>query len=110
MVLQKLADTMRRALTRAGEEVARYGGEEFILILPGAGAESAMRTATRLREMVGQEAIPHSESAIADIITISQGIATTEPGADLEPEQLVKRADLALYEAKGNGRNAISVG
>ncbi len=107
VVLQTLADLMQRATTRAGEMVGRYGGEEFIIVLPGASAEAAMRTATRLLDLVTAENIPHGASEVANHITISQGIATVSPDQDLEPNDLVKRADQALYDAKAAGRNTI---
>ena len=108
-VLQKLADLMQRATTRAGEVVARYGGEEFILILPGASADSAMRTASRLRDLVVEEEIPHETSKAASFITVSQGVATVVPVSELQPADLAKQVDAALYRAKDAGRNAIAV-
>ena len=69
-----------------------------------------MRTATRLREMVVEEQIPHSASGAAEVITISQGIFTAQPEDQYDPAQLVKQADLALYRAKDAGRDAIVVG
>ena len=109
VVLQKLADLMQRATTRAGEVVARYGGEEFILVLPGASASSAMRTASRLRELISEECIPHETSAVEQYVTVSQGVVTVQPDGELEPVELVKRVDEALYSAKDAGRNAIAV-
>jgi len=109
VVLQKLAAVMLRASSRAGELVARYGGEEFIVLLPGASAESALRTASRLRGMIVQERIPHSASAVAEHITISQGVVTVRPDSEFPPAELIRRADKALYSAKGAGRNAIAV-
>jgi diguanylate cyclase (GGDEF)-like protein len=109
VVLQKLADLMQRAATRAGEVVARYGGEEFILVLPGASADSAMRTASRLRDLVNEERIPHEASQVEQYITVSQGVLTVQPDGEMEPTDLVKRVDLALYQAKDNGRDAIAV-
>ena len=109
-VLQKLSDIMQQASTRAGEAAGRYGGEEFILILPGANAASAMRTAAHLRKMVEEARIPHGESAVADYVTVSQGVVTILPEAEHTPTDLIKQADLALYEAKDAGRNAIAVG
>lgn len=109
-VLQKLADIMLRASTRAGEVVARYGGEEFLIILPGASAKSVMRTATRLRSMIEQEAIPHGTSQVAEFITISQGIVTVPPEGDQDPTDVIRQADQALYKAKDAGRNTILVG
>jgi diguanylate cyclase (GGDEF)-like protein len=108
-VLQLLADVMQRATSRAGEVVARYGGEEFILVLPGASNVSAMRTATRLRELVNAEAIPHEYSDVADHVTVSQGLVTVRPDGELEPMELVEMADKALYRAKDAGRNGIEV-
>jgi diguanylate cyclase (GGDEF)-like protein len=108
-VLQKLADVMQRASTRAGEVVARYGGEEFLLILPGVSAASAMRTASRLREMIDQEGIHHASSPVSASVTISQGVITVRPGSEHEPSDLIEMVDRALYSAKGAGRDAIAV-
>lgn len=109
-VLQKLADIMQRASTRAGEVVARYGGEEFLLVLPGASEESAMRTAMRLRKMIEIERIPHGASGVAQYITVSQGVVTVFPQDPINPADLIKQADQALYKAKDAGRNAIALG
>ncbi|MEZ5503928.1 MAG: diguanylate cyclase [Halioglobus sp.] len=108
-VLQKLADIMQRASSRAGELVARFGGEEFILLLPGASAPAALRTALRLQEMIAQERIPHAASTVAEYITISQGVITVRPDGEHQPMDLIKLADKALYSAKAAGRNAIAV-
>jgi len=109
-VLKRLADVMQRATSRAGEMVGRYGGEEFILILPGASLESAMRTAERLRELVAMEAIPHEKSSLGAVITVSQGVVSEMPDADLTAADIVKRADNALYQAKDQGRDTICIG
>ena len=108
-VLKRLADLMERATARAGEVVGRYGGEEFILVLPGASIHSALRTAERLKELVVAEAIPHEKSAIGGIITVSQGLVSVMPDAELTPTDLIKRADKALYQSKHKGRNTITV-
>lgn len=108
-VLRRLAEIMKRTSTRAGELVARYGGEEFIILLPGASAKAAMRTASRLREMVVQERIAHSTSAVAEHITVSQGIATLRPESECQSAELIKLADKALYSAKAAGRDTIVV-
>ncbi len=107
-VLKTLAGLMRRACGRAGEVVARYGGEEFLLILPGAGEGAALRTATRLQELVLEEKIPHRSSDLSEYLTISQGVVTVKPDQNLEPEALIQRADDALYRAKNAGRDAIA--
>jgi diguanylate cyclase (GGDEF)-like protein len=109
-VLRNLAAIMRRASTRAGELVARYGGEEFMIILPGASAQSALRTASRLREMIAQECILHATSDVAEHITISQGVVTVRAEGTYQPADLIKKADTALYNAKAAGRDTIAVG
>ncbi|GHD39337.1 diguanylate cyclase domain-containing protein [Halioglobus pacificus] len=109
-VLQELSDLMQRATSRAGEVVARYGGEEFIIISPNSSPAAAMRTASRLQSLVLDERIPHPNSEVSDYITISQGVVTVTPDGELQPGELINRADEALYEAKGAGRNTISVG
>lgn len=109
VVLQKLASIMRHASSRAGEVAARYGGEEFLLILPGAAATTAMRTASRLREMIEQEAIPHERSPVSDWVTISQGVVTVRSDTETDPADLLKLVDRALYKAKDAGRDAIAV-
>lgn len=108
-VLQELADIMQRASTRAGEVAARYGGEEFLLILPGVSAASAMRTASRLREMIEQAEIPHASSPVSANVTISQGVITVRPSSEHQPPDLLELADRALYSAKDAGRDAIAV-
>lgn len=109
IVLQRLAELMLRATNRAGEVVARYGGEEFILVLPGSDARAAKRTAQRLQELVENESMEHHSSEVASYITVSQGVLTVRPKDDVKPEELLQRVDIALYNAKGSGRNTICV-
>lgn len=108
-VLKKLAGIMLSVTGRARELVARYGGEEFVILLPGASAEAAYRTAERLQLLVESSAIAHGADGAGSVITVSQGVVTVlaEPG--MEPHQLVARADEALYAAKQEGRNRVVV-
>ncbi|WOJ93177.1 diguanylate cyclase [Congregibacter variabilis] len=108
-VLRRIGDIMQRATARAGEVAGRYGGEEFILVLPGARAPEALRTAERLKRLVYEENIPHSDSEVSDRISISQGVLSIMPDEDVDPGVLVDRADAALYEAKREGRDKIAV-
>ncbi len=109
-VLKRLADVMQRATSRAGEMVGRYGGEEFILILPGASTQDAVRTAERLKELVAVEGIPHEKSPLGGRITVSQGVVSVTPDAELTAADIIKRADNALYQAKHDGRDMICIG
>ncbi|HKK23966.1 MAG TPA: GGDEF domain-containing protein [Pseudohaliea sp.] len=106
-VLRRLGDILTRATSRAGEVAGRYGGEEFILILPGADADVARRTAERLAELVREAHLPHRSSGISDRVTVSQGVLTVAPDGDVDPINLIDAADAALYQAKAEGRNRI---
>lgn len=104
--LQTLARALEQAGRRAGELVARYGGEEFVVLLPETSAHDAIETARRIQHIVGLLALPHAETC-AGIITVSLGVASLVPARPLVAEDLVRRADAALYRAKMGGRNCI---
>ncbi len=95
-----IAATARGAL-RAQDAVYRFGGEEVLLILRGAGAE-ARTVAERIRAAVEHAAFAHP-LAEAGVLTVSVGLAS---GVE-EPEELLARADAALYMAKDSGRNRV---
>ena len=85
---------------------ARYGGEEFVLILPNATKEQAFTVAERIRLAVEKESFKGNSSQPLAHVTISGGIASYPSQAE-NVEQLVYRADQALYMAKETGRNQI---
>jgi diguanylate cyclase (GGDEF)-like protein len=96
-----IAATARGAL-RAQDAAYRFGGEEFLLILRGAGSEEAGKVAERIREAVQHAALIHP-LAEPQVLTVSIGLACgVEP-----PEELLARADSALYRAKESGRNQV---
>ena len=80
---------------------ARYGGEEFVLLVPGASTADAVGIADRIRTKVAEMLVP----ACPRHITISMGVATWRTGETLD--QLVARADAALYDAKRAGRDCV---
>ncbi|MCW7537888.1 GGDEF domain-containing protein [Aquabacterium sp. A7-Y] len=91
---------------RHSDRLGRYGGEEFLLLI-GAGASSdhAVQAAERLRAAVA--GMPWTELAPNLAVTVSVGVAV---GLDGEtPEQLLQRADQALYRAKSSGRNCVQM-
>jgi len=87
---------------RASDILARYGGDEFVLLLPGSSAEQALVAAERLREAAVAERMNTPAGEVA--ITVSAGISAFGSTGD-SLEQLIHRADLALYAAKARGRN-----
>jgi len=98
-VLQDVAYTMRAAL-RAGDSIYRVGGEEILVMLPGAGHEDALEIAERLRVAVRER------RPVGVPVSISVGVAVAEPGV-VDTDELLARADAALYAAKAKGRDLV---
>lgn len=98
-VLVRLADCLRGEL-RASDPAGRLGGEEFAVVLPDSPLDGALQVAERIRRCVEtpREARP-------PCATVSIGVAELLPGESLD--DLLRRADRALYEAKATGRNRI---
>ena len=105
--LRKMGQVFRTVFQRAGDLPARFGGEEFCVILPGTGREDAIRLAETLRQSVVKLAVPHRESGVSPVVTISLGV-TTAFFPFPAPEEFIDHADQALYKAKGDGRNRAS--
>ncbi|MDB5804095.1 MAG: wspR1 [Betaproteobacteria bacterium] len=103
--LKRIAGSLQSSCRRPADLAARYGGEEFTLVLPDTGADGARRVAATLAAAIGALAIAHAQSSVGPLVTLSQGIATLVPAAESMPEELIQRADEALYRAKEKGRN-----
>ncbi|NLI91573.1 MAG: diguanylate cyclase [Peptococcaceae bacterium] len=106
--LKLIAITIKNTLKRSSDFVARYGGEEFIVILPDTNKEGGILKAEEIRLAVETLRIPHLASKCCDIVTVSLGVASMEPGKDISPEMLIQQADSALYLSKETGRNKVS--
>jgi len=104
--LKTLAKALVQAERRSGRHVARYGGEEFVLLLPGAAQQEALETAKHIQQEIWALKLPH-EHTQPGIVTVSLGVATIVPSRKYEPEELLRRADIALYRAKHLGRNCV---
>jgi diguanylate cyclase (GGDEF)-like protein len=94
---QALQQTVRQP-----DLVGRYGGEEFCIVLPLSGADAAQAVDQRLREAVRRDVVP----ALGFDMTFSAGVALARPD-DQGLDDLIGRADRALYEAKQGGRNRL---
>lgn len=98
---------MKNSLNRPNDFVARYGGEEFSIILPETDERGAAFVAETLRSNVEGLRIPHENSKVIPVVTISVGVATVIPDMESNYELLIERADNALYKAKKSGRNKV---
>jgi diguanylate cyclase (GGDEF)-like protein len=99
-VLQHVAQAITQSV-RPSDLVFRFGGEEFLVLLPDVDEATAIAAAERIRTNVA-----HPAEECPDV-TVSVGVAHRHEGED--HEDLVARADLALYQAKSNGRNRVEV-
>lgn len=104
--LQAIARTCRRTLRRT-DILGRYGGDEFAVVLPSSDLDAALDTAERLRRAVAELALPLSGDRGAEHLSLSLGVAVAEQD-DEDLEQIFKRADRALYDAKEGGRNRVA--
>ena len=106
-VLQELASRMRDNL-RSVDMPCRVGGEEFIIILPTTDVEIAKKIAERVRKSVSSKPFYIGSSSITLNATVSIGVAGLAGPQD-KIEELLKRADQALYSAKRDGRNRVTL-
>lgn len=104
LVLSVTAQALRTNV-RESDLVARYGGEEFVLMLPETALAEAMVVAEKLRAAV--EAQDYTNGIQSTRITISLGVASRPESAPADADDLLRRADEALYAAKHGGRNRV---
>ena len=105
--LRRVAGILRSAIHRPADLVARYGGEEFAIVLPNTDVEGAETVAEKIRSLVHRAKLPHQGSPVGQFITLSLGVTVMLPHPLKVPDDLVKFADQALYEAKATGRDRV---
>ncbi|MBY5552763.1 PleD family two-component system response regulator [Rhizobium leguminosarum] len=104
-VLREFSNRVRSTI-RGADLACRYGGEEFVVVMPDTSPEIAAAVAERLRAAIENAPFMLKHSGEALNVTASFGIASRIASV-LTPSQLMKQADLALYEAKNTGRNRV---
>ncbi len=103
-VLREFADRLRRNI-RGVDLACRFGGEEFVVLMPDTDWRQAQGVAERVRQAVAERVFATGNSRPLTL-TISVGLALNESETDT-PEIMLKRADVALYRAKREGRNRV---
>jgi diguanylate cyclase (GGDEF)-like protein len=106
-VLAHFADAVRRVV-RGGDLAFRYGGEEFAVILPRCGAEDAARVVSRIQRDLRERPVAFA-GKLAVVARFSAGIAAVQASNVYRVDELVARADAALYRAKSAGRDRIEI-
>ena len=107
--LQRIAQLLQSCLRASDSVVSRYGGEEFAVLLRETGPVAAAATAQRLCNAIKDDAIPHANRKDGlDRVTISVGVAAAET-LEITCDGTIRSADEALYQAKTQGRNRISI-
>ncbi|TAL29520.1 MAG: diguanylate cyclase [Alphaproteobacteria bacterium] len=105
-VLVHFAQVLAKA-ARKEDVAARYGGEEFVLLLPNASAEMAEKRGNEICAATHAMKVSLGKGQIG-AVTVSIGVATY-PYSGAKPDDIITKADEALYEAKHNGRNQVRV-
>lgn len=106
-VLQTVAAELR-ARFREGDVICRFGGEEFTIIAPSTTAEALAARAEVVRRIISEIAVQQGGRTLGSV-TMSFGVAAWQPGMDREGMGLIKAADMALFEAKRQGRDKVVI-
>jgi two-component system cell cycle response regulator len=104
-VLREFARRLRKNV-RGIDLACRFGGEEFVVVMPDTDPEIAEKVAERVRAEIAQTPFLTGASGATINVTVSVGVSALRRGKD-SVQDLMKRADVALYEAKTGGRNRV---
>jgi diguanylate cyclase (GGDEF)-like protein len=105
--LQRVASALNEELRETRDWVFRFGGEEFAILLPGADEHVAFKVIERLRVAVERLGIPHENSSVSKVVTISAGLISRIANPEMTALEMLNATDLGLYQAKNAGRNRI---
>jgi diguanylate cyclase (GGDEF)-like protein len=103
-LLRQIAEVLKRSV-RVFDVCTRFGGEEFAILMPGSGPGNAMIVAERIRSRV--EAASREEGPLPPHLRITISLGLTVLAADASAQELLARADRALYRAKAAGKNCV---
>jgi diguanylate cyclase (GGDEF)-like protein/PAS domain S-box-containing protein len=86
---------------------ARFGGEEFAVVMPNSEEKKANLLAEQIRFLVEDMQFPHANSTVSPYVTVSVGVSLITPNTETTTNDLIETADIALYQAKMDGRNQV---
>jgi len=108
--LKRVAAVLSSVANRPRDFFARYGGEEFVLLLPATDEAAAKSVAERCRQAVFKSQIPHADSPVGQLLTVSMGVGTVIPSGGDDPVKFLEAVDRRLFQAKRGGRDRIELG
>jgi len=108
VVLQKISKEIKNNLQKPTDLAARWGGEEFIAVLPKTESDGALYVAEKIRSAIESLVVVFNDGRSTNVTT-SVGVATYSPTKTCSINDFIQKADNALYEAKRNGRNNVTV-
>lgn len=108
VVLQKVSKAIKDSIKRPTDFIARWGGEEFIVLLPSTATDGAFFVAESIRKSVEDVEIIFMDGRSTKV-TMSIGLNTHQPTNECVVNSFLHDADSALYEAKANGKNNVTI-
>jgi diguanylate cyclase (GGDEF)-like protein len=105
--LVAVAQILSSCMQRTGDLIARYGGEEFVVLLPESDLDGALKVAQACHAAILDAKLLHVTSNVSVYVTVSIGVAAMVPIYEKSNTLLIEQADIALYQAKHEGRNRI---
>lgn len=107
--IKSVARHLKLSLKRASDKAFRLGGEEFGVLCVGMNEAEVVTFANNIRTNIENEQIEHNHSKVSRYLTISMGVIIVKTGLIMSVSHMYKCADRALYEAKENGRNRVTL-
>lgn len=104
--LRIVGDSIAKSFSRSSDCAARYAGERFAVVSLGAGIHDLRHHAQQLCAKIRALSIPHGDSP-SGVVTVSVGGVSRMPNRDTSMDELIKLAEVALYDAKGHGRDQV---
>lgn len=104
---KSVAELIVSCLQRPADLAARFGGEEFACVLPQTDLPGAKLVGDSLYQGMRNAAIPHTQSEVAEHLTVSIGVVSVSSDSDVQAVGIIEAADRLLYEAKEGGRNQV---